>query len=73
MTFYYLNPAQSSADSFVFESGHLENVPPGWRARITFEFMSEGEFHEHFDLDTAKGSWERYLTTRFLKLPESRP
>lgn len=68
VTTYYLNLKASTADAFVFEAEHLENVPLGWRARVTFDFKGSDEFHEHFDLDTAKGSYDRYLTTRFRRV-----
>lgn len=70
VTTYYLNLEASTAESLVFEAEHLENVPLGWRARVTFDFKGGDEFHEHFDLDTAKCSYERYLTTRFLKVSD---
>ena len=70
VTTYYLNLEASTAESLVFEAEHLENVPLGWRARVTFHFKGSDEFHEHFDLDTAKGWYERYLTTRFLKVSD---
>ena len=71
VTTYYLIPETSSPNRLVFVSGHLENVPIGWRARVLFEFQGEDEFHEYFELDTNKGSFERYLTTRFLRISMS--
>lgn len=71
VTTYYLIPETSSLNRLEFESEHLENVPIGWRARVLFEFQGEDEFHEHFALDTNKGSFEHYLTTRFLRVSPS--
>lgn len=70
VTTYYLNSETSERDRLIFEAEHLENVPTGWKAKIIFEVKEKDEFHEHFYLDTATGAYERYLTTRFLKIPE---
>lgn len=35
---------------FVFETESVENVPPGFRARITFEIVDENTFKEGFEL-----------------------
>ena len=71
VTTYYLIPATLSPNKMEFMSEHLENVPVGWRARVLFDFKGEDEFHEYFELDTNKGSFERYLTTRFLRISMS--
>lgn len=47
---YVLNPAESSAKKLVFESKQLENVPSTWKARETYELISENEFVETFEL-----------------------
>ncbi len=34
----------------VFTTEHIENLPPGWRARETYTIISEDEFEEVFEL-----------------------
>jgi hypothetical protein len=68
---YYLNLETQSVDKMEFISEHLENVPEGWRARVLFEFTGDSEYQEHFDLDTATGSFQRYVTARFYRVPEA--
>jgi len=68
VTTYYLDPEASSGTTMVFVSQHLENVPSGWRARVIFEIKGENEFIEHFELDTNKGEFHRYVTTRFVRV-----
>lgn len=68
VTTYYLNKTSSSDSRLEFVSSHLENVPSGWRARLTFEIKSDEEFVEYFELDTGKGKFENYLTNKFLRV-----
>ncbi len=70
VTTYYRNLSTSNQALLVFESEHLENVPSGWRARVSFELKGNDEFHEYFHLDTATGTFELYNTNRFLKVSE---
>ncbi len=65
---YYLDAESSTDRRLVFVAENLENVPTGWRARVTLVTIGEDEFHELFELDTAKGEFELYLTTRFLRM-----
>ena len=65
---YYLDAESSTDRRLVFVAENLENVPAGWRARVTILTIGEDEFHELFELDTAKGEFELYVTTRFLRM-----
>jgi hypothetical protein len=73
VTTYYLNLLTLSPARMEFIAEHLENVPPGWGARIIMEFSGEDEFTEYFELDTNKGSFQRYLTNRFSRVPGPSP
>ncbi len=61
---YVMSPG-SSQGRVVFESEALENVPPGWKARETYEIVSPDEFVETFEIATAGASYEVYSKARF--------
>jgi hypothetical protein len=47
---YALNQAASSPKRLVFESEHFENFDNSWKARETYDIISEDEFIETFEL-----------------------
>ena len=46
--------------TFVFISEAMENIPPGWKARLTYRILSENEFEQTFDLAAAGKEMECY-------------
>lgn len=40
----------------------IENIPPGWRARTTYEILSDDEFRETFELAGPGKLWACYIT-----------
>ena len=71
VTTYYLDKDLSAPSrKLVFVSEHLENVPLGWKARMILEFRSDSEMLEHFELDTNKGEFQRYLTNTLHRVAE---
>jgi len=52
----------------VFESEALENVPPGWKARETYQVVSPHEFIETFELSQGGRPYEVYSRARFTRL-----
>ena len=50
--------------SLVFESEALENVPKGWKARETYQVISNDEFVETFEI-ASTGPYEVYSRSRF--------
>jgi len=54
--------AEPSADgkTFVFVSEAIENIPAGWKARLTYRFLSPDEFEQTFDLASAEKDFECY-------------
>ncbi|HRB12491.1 MAG TPA: hypothetical protein PKU70_05735 [Vicinamibacteria bacterium] len=50
--------------SLVFESEALENVPKGWKARETYQVISNDEFVETFEI-ASTGAYETYSRSRF--------
>jgi hypothetical protein len=65
----YVMLAGSLAGTIVFESEALENVPPTWRARETYQLVSPDEFVETFELSSAGGAYEVYSKARFKRVP----
>lgn len=47
---YVLESLSEDGKSFVFVSEHIENIPRGFKARLTFKILSEDEFQQTFDL-----------------------
>jgi len=69
VTTYYLDKKLSVPNQkMVFVAEHLENVQPGWKARMILEFRSNTEILEHLELDTNKGQFQRYLTNKLHRL-----
>ena len=61
--------AQESVDekqrTLVFVSTAIENIPPGWRARETYRFLSNDEFIETFALAAPGKEFATYSETHF--------
>lgn len=62
---YALNSAESSARKLVFESEQFENVPSTWKARETYELISENDFVETFELAQDGHSYVVYSRAHF--------
>lgn len=56
--------APGADGSLVFESEALENVPKGWKARETYQVISNDEFVETFAI-ASTGPYEIYSRSRF--------
>jgi len=64
----YLMGLDHSSGKVVFESEALENIPPGWKARETYEVVSADEFTETFELAQGAGAYEVYSKARFKRV-----
>lgn len=64
----YVLTAGAGTDKLVFETEALENVPPTWKARESYERLSVDEFVETFELAVGGGAWEVYSRTRFKRV-----
>lgn len=62
---YALNSASSTPTKIVFESEQLENVPSSWKARETYEVISDNEFTEIFELSQDGKPFAVYSRNRF--------
>jgi hypothetical protein len=69
---YVQDAAASSGGRIVLVSEALENGPPGWRTRYTYERVGEDGFQELFELDSGNGM-APYVTNRFRRVAAAAP
>jgi hypothetical protein len=62
---YVADSLGADADSIVFTSEAIENVPAGFRARETYRILSPDEFEERFELAEPGKGFAVYSETRF--------
>ena len=62
---YSLESVSEDGRTFAFISTAIENIPPGWRAREIYRFVSNDEFIETFALAGPGKEFETYSETRF--------
>jgi hypothetical protein len=65
---YVMEPQEPDDTSFVFVTESIENIPPGWRARTTWEINSEDSFRETFDLAGPEKEWACYIINEFQRV-----
>jgi hypothetical protein len=62
---YVLEDWDPRKQKIVFKTEAIENIPPGWQARTTYEILGENEFRETFDLAGSDQGWSCYIATEF--------
>ncbi len=62
---YSLNKELSGPKKLVFDSEALENSPAGWKARETYDIISNDEFTETFSLGEPGKELELYVKNTF--------
>jgi len=70
---YLIDTTNSESGKIVMVSEAIENIAPGWRARTTYEILSDDEFREEFDLAGPGKEWERYSATDFKRSHNASP
>jgi hypothetical protein len=65
---YKLNPDLSSTSRLVFESESFENFDNSWRARETYEILSDSEFVETFELAPPGQDFQVYSRNHFRRV-----
>ncbi len=50
MNEYKLDSLSANGKRFVFVSEAIENIPPGWRAKETYDILNEDQIRETFEL-----------------------
>ncbi|MDQ0462766.1 hypothetical protein QO010_000514 [Caulobacter ginsengisoli] len=64
---YVQDRAASREGHVVMVSESMENVPAGWRARYTYDFIGADEYRELFELDPDGKGFQTYVTGRYLR------
>jgi len=65
---YRLTQRPGSSKVLVFESEQIDNLPGEWRARETYEQISDDEFSETFELAPPGKPFETYGKTRLRRV-----
>jgi hypothetical protein len=65
---YALNPAVSTPTRLVFESVSFENFSNEWKARETYEVISDDEFVETFELAEPGKEFQLYSRNHFRRM-----
>jgi hypothetical protein len=66
---YALNLAASNSSLLVFESENFENFDNSWKAKETYEIISNQEFIETFELAPPGKPFEVYSRNHFKRVP----
>jgi hypothetical protein len=64
----YAMPAGAASAKFTFDSEGFENLPAGWKARESYDFVSNDKFIETFELAAPSQPFEVYSRTRFRRV-----
>jgi hypothetical protein len=70
---YLIDTTEVGKARIVMTSEAIENIAPGWRARTTYEILSDDEFREEFDLAGPGKDWEPYSATNFKRSHKGSP
>ena len=58
----------ATADTFVFASEEIENIPGGFRARETMRLLGDGQLEETFEIAPPKKEFAVYSKTTLMKV-----
>lgn len=61
---YVADSLATGADSIVFTSEAIENIPPGFRARETYRILGPDEFIERFEMAEPNSAFATYSEVR---------
>ena len=71
---YILDSIPADMKTWVFNSESIENLPPGWKARITYIMEDNNTFDEFFDLAAPDKEYERFLQNHWkMTIPSPSP
>jgi hypothetical protein len=65
---YVLDSLSADNKTMVFVSEAIENVPEGWRARVSFMIQNENEFYETFELAAPAKDFSEILKNKWKRL-----
>lgn len=66
---YVADEVAAGARAVVFTTDAIENIPPGWRARETYRWVSDGEIVETFELAEPGKDFTVYSESRLRRRP----
>jgi hypothetical protein len=64
---YIIDSVSPDKKTIRFRSENIENIPPGWAARESYQLLNENEFIESFELAEPKGSFEVYSKVKLIR------
>jgi hypothetical protein len=64
---YILDSLATDGKTFIFLTESIENIPPGWRGRVTCHILNDDEFDEIFDLAAPEKEFEVYIENHFTR------
>ncbi|HEX2971055.1 MAG TPA: hypothetical protein VHP11_01910, partial [Tepidisphaeraceae bacterium] len=65
---YIQQPAAGDGKTLVFETGRIENIAAGWRARETYKVVSQDEFIEDFEIAEPQRDFAVYSEGRWRRV-----
>ena len=65
---YIIDSLSTDKQTLIFETEHMENMPDGWKARITIKILTDDEFLEYFDLAAPDKEFGCYIENRFKRM-----
>ncbi|MCQ3936779.1 MAG: hypothetical protein DPW18_06990 [Chloroflexi bacterium] len=68
---YVLDERSADGRTIRFVTESIENIPPGWRARETYQIVNADEFIEIFELAEPGKEFEKYSENRFHRVRAS--
>jgi hypothetical protein len=64
---YVCDSISADNKTFVFHSESFENVPPGYKGRITITILDDKTFIEHFELAEAGKEFQTYVKAYWIR------
>ncbi|HSG27656.1 MAG TPA: hypothetical protein VLA34_04185 [Candidatus Krumholzibacterium sp.] len=65
---YIMAPVTGGGEIIVLETDEIENIPPGWKARIRITRRGDDEFGEEFELSPPGGGYSCYSRNTFRRV-----
>ena len=62
---YLLDNISTDGKTFIFTTESIENIPPGWKARETYNVLNDNGFTETFELAEPDRGFQIYTKTKF--------
>lgn len=70
---YVLDTVSDDGRTFIFESETIENIPAGFKARLTYKILNDNEFQQSFDLASPGEEYQCYSTGKMIRKNKTAP